>query len=188
MIVSNSRRGWVNFSSERFMPRLHALLAQKSDDAALPRAKQRIDVVYARSLHGATMGADEKEGTPLDWKVRVQSLARRPTRPARAVRSPPPPPCASITTRCQRHPLRQTTAFAAQIRRLARSCDDPNAPLELISIGDSDAERIAACNVCNSSAATRRVHCRSVKLQPKLSARKLCHAQRLVASHLPKVR
>lgn len=129
MIVSNSRRGWVNFSSERFMPRLHALLAQKSDDAALPRAKQRIDVVYARSLHGATMGADEKEGTPLDWKVRVQSLARRPTRPARAVRSPPllpahpSPPAANATPsdRRLRSPPRFAAWRAAATTRMRRS-------------------------------------------------------------------
>jgi hypothetical protein len=185
VIVSNSRRGWVNFSSERFMPRLHALLAQQDDNTALPRAKQRVEVVYARALYGATTGADEK-GSPLDWKVRVgPDLSIADLLAPRA-----PLAHASfqyLSIRRRRRVLRQTTAFAAQIRRLASNCDDADAPLELISIGDSDAERIAACNVCSPSAATRRMHCRSVKLQPKLTARKLCHAQRLVASHLPKL-
>ena len=106
----------------------------------------------------------------------------------------PPLPLLSPLHSLQPPPNRvhQTTAFASQIRRLQSRSSPGMPPLELISIGDSDAERIAADRVCSASSrentgGLQQVFCRSVKLQPKLSARKLCHAQRLVASHLPRL-
>jgi len=159
--VSNSRDGWVRLCSKRFMPRLHALLTRSASSAA---------------------GTSSGETLPLKQR-NVDVIYARTVHAA----------CGERKGSNGNAPVDwKTTAFASQIRRLQSRSSPGMPPLELISIGDSDAERIAADRVCSASSrentgGLQQVFCRSVKLQPKLSARKLCHAQRLVASHLPRL-
>jgi hypothetical protein len=178
-IVSNSKSGWINRSSERFMPRLHAFIHRRDNITQL--ATRCVEIVHAQAMHRAMVRTISSAAAAATATAADEHL---PTN----LRTVQPVGDGEDTLKRSSSPMDwKATAFTAQLRRLADSCET-NSPLALISIGDSDAERLAASRVCSNTTTTSRVlYCRSLKIQPRLSALELHHAHRIVIVQLKKL-